>query len=277
MAASDSSIEQHLLRAARRVLRPLVRILLRYGVPATALQEVVRKAYVDVAFDEFHLQGKPQTLARVSVLTGLNRKEVARLHRLPPVDESDGEWRTRAGQVVARWFVDPTFLDKKGDPLDLPFAEGSPNFSDLVKKHSGDMYPRAVADELRRLGMIEEENGCLRMTHRGYVPANDPAMVIDILGLDTAAFIETIDHNIEAEADAKLMQMHAVSYSLPEDEVEEFLRESRRGAQQLIENTADWLGRRELEEDEQTAVRQRKVGLGVYQILGMTDMDEEKQ
>ncbi len=278
LADNNSSIEQHLLRAARRVLRPLVRILLRYGVPATALQEVVRKAYVDVAHDEFGLEGKPQTLARVSVLTGLNRKEVARLHRLPPVDEADGEWRTRAGQVLARWFVDPDFLDRKGDPLDLPFAEGSPNFSELVKKYSGDMYPRSIADELLRLGLVEETQGRLRMTFRGYVPTNDPAMVIDILGLDTAAFIETIDHNIEADNDSKLMQLRAVSYSLPASQVEDFLRESRRGGQQLIENVADWLGRHEIDEQEgkDNSIELRTIGLGVYQILGRPNMNEKK-
>lgn len=290
MADSNSSLDQHLLRAARRVLQPLVRLLLRYGIPATALQEVVRKAYVDVAYEEFSLAGKPQTLARVSVLTGLNRKEVARLHRLPPVDEADGEWRTRAGQVLSRWFVDSDFLDGQGDPLDLPFAGGESSFSELVKKYSGDMYPRAIADELIRLGLVEEVGERLRMTQRGYVPANDPALLIDILGLDTAAFIETIDHNIEAEGNRTLMQVRAVSYSLPADEVDNFLRHSRRGAQQLIENTAEWLGRHEedvpvLTDNEDSDNNKtdddvdeyRTVGLGVYQILGRTDIKREEQ
>ena len=73
------SIEGKLLNAARRILYPLVRILLRNGISSDALTELVRKTYVDVAEAEFGIEGKRQTTARISVITGLNRKEVARL------------------------------------------------------------------------------------------------------------------------------------------------------------------------------------------------------
>ena len=67
-------VNKHLLRAIRRILRPIARILLRNGVTANVFQEMSRKVFVDVAFEEFSISGKPQTLARVSVITGLNRK-----------------------------------------------------------------------------------------------------------------------------------------------------------------------------------------------------------
>ena len=267
MAEPGNQLERHLLRAARRVLRPLVRILLRYGISAGALEQVVRKVYVDVAHEEFGIDGKAQTLARVSVLTGLNRKEVARLRKLPPMDESDGEWWTRAGRVLARWFVDEQYLDRKGDPLDLPFAGPSPSFTDLVKKHSGDMYPRAIADELLRLGAVEEVDGRMRMTRRGYVPTDDPALIIDILGLDTAQFMETVDHNILAGADEKLMQVKVVTETLPIDQVPRFLQQSRREGQRLIEDLADWLERHEDDPDGPKRDAHRVAGFGVYQIL----------
>ena len=90
-------IDNHLLRAARRILRPVVRILLRNGITANVFQELARKVFVDVAYEEFGIEGKNQTLARVSVITGLNRKEVARLHKLEDVAEGDRAWWNRAG------------------------------------------------------------------------------------------------------------------------------------------------------------------------------------
>ena len=116
---SDSDLETSLLRAARRILRPLVRILLRNGITATVFQELARKVFVDVAHDEFGIEGKPQTLARVSVITGLNRKEVARLHKLEDVADSDRTWWNRAGTVIAGWTTDPDFQTSAGYPLDL--------------------------------------------------------------------------------------------------------------------------------------------------------------
>ena len=59
------AIEQKLMRAARRILRPLVRIMLRNGIPSDALTELVRKTYVDVADEEFAIEGKRQTLSRI--------------------------------------------------------------------------------------------------------------------------------------------------------------------------------------------------------------------
>ena len=67
------ALEQKLMQAARRILRPLVRILLRNGIASDALTELVRQTYVDVADQEFGIEGKRQTIARISVMTGLNR------------------------------------------------------------------------------------------------------------------------------------------------------------------------------------------------------------
>ena len=145
------AVEQKLMQATRRILRPLVRILLRNGVPFKAVTELVRQTYVDVEDEEFAVEGKRQTAARIAVLTGLNRKEVSRLRGNPPLDEGAEVWRNRASHVLASWMRDDEFLDRKGDPMDLTFAGDSPHFSELVRKPSGDMYPRSVADELLRL------------------------------------------------------------------------------------------------------------------------------
>ena len=242
MTASEQT-SVHLLRAAERILRPLARILLRNGIPAMALEEVLRKTFVDVAFDEFRIPGKSQTLARVSVITGLNRKEVARLHNLPDIEESDVKSRNRAATVVTAWLSDGTFHTAAGFPLDLAMAGPSPNFPDLVKRYSGDMYPNAVADELLRLGAVERIDDRLRLLNRGYVPGTDPDTLIDFLGMDTAEFIETVDHNIQAPEDGRLLQYKIVSDNLSPDDIEAFNRFSRLVVRSALEQITDWLNR----------------------------------
>ena len=265
---ATTSVEQALLRAARRILRPLVRVMLRNGITAYTFQELVRKVFVDVAHDEFGIEGKPQTLARVSVITGLNRKEVARLRKMPALDESDRTFFNRAGTVFAAWRTDDAFHDAKGDPLDLPFSDGSPSFSDLVRKHSGDMYPRAIADELLRLGAIAEVDGKLRMTQRGYVPVADAARMIDIMGVDTGELIETIDHNLQATADAeRRLQIKVLANNLPEAQFAEFDRYSKRIARNALEEIARWLQERDLGRDNSGHDRRLAVGVGMFQIV----------
>ncbi len=264
--STDESFDSHLQRAARRILQPLVRILIRNGITATVFQELARKVFVDVAYKEFEIEGKPQTLARVSVLTGLNRKEVARLHKVEETVEGDRAFRNRAETVLVGWLSDTEFQTNAGFPLDLDFSGGSPNFTDLVKKYSGDMYPRSVADELLRVGAIESVDGKLRLMGRGYVPSKDPAATVDILGLDTADLIETIDHNIQAGPNEKLLQYIIRGSNVPEEFVEEFNRYSRQVSMNAVDEITTWLVAHDKGKDYSGNDRRFEVGVGVFQI-----------
>ena len=103
-------LDKALSAAVLRLMRPLVRILLRNGMAYGNLAELVRKAYVDVAWREFAPEGKKQTVSRVSALTGLTRKEVRRL-----LDEGmsatapDQERYNRAIRVISGWVNDRRF------------------------------------------------------------------------------------------------------------------------------------------------------------------------
>lgn len=260
------SIESKLLHAARRMLYPLVRILLRNGIPSDALTELVRKTYVDVAEDEFGLEGKRQTTARISVITGLNRKEVARLRGGDPLGDDDRARWNRAATVLGAWLRDSDFQDRKGDPLDLSFDEGSPCFVELVKRHSGDMQPRAIADELIRVGAVELVGDKLRMTERGYVPAEDPEAIAEILGIDTAEFIETVDHNMQAGIDDRLLQVKVLSDNVPASQVDEFNAYSKRLSRPVIEELNRWLSERDMQRDWSGDDDRVVLGLGIYQI-----------
>lgn len=264
--SESNSLENHLLRAARRILRPVVRILLRNGITANVFQELARKVFVDVAFEEFGIEGKPQTLARVSVITGLNRKEVARLYKLEGVAEADRSWWNRAGTVLAAWTTDKEFHTKAGYPLDLPFSGSSPNFSELVKKYSGDMYPRSVADELLRLGAIDDVDGSYRLSNRGYVPDADPAAMVDILGLDTSEFVETIDHNLQANSEAKLVQAKVLANNLPAEHLDAFNEFSKRVSLHAIDEVTHWLNEHDAGKNQQGDDARYAAGLGLFQI-----------
>jgi len=258
------AIEHKLLNAARRILYPLVRILLRNGIPSDALTELVRQTYVDVADQEFGIDGKRQTTARISVITGLNRKEVARLRGNDPLPAEDQRRWNRAATVLGAWLRDETFQDRKGDPLDLPFEGEGPTFPDLVKRYSGDMQPRAVADELLRVGAIESIDGRLRMTSRGYVPTDDPESIADILGIDAGEFIQTVDHNMRS--DDKLLQLKVLSTNVPIEYLEEFNAYSRRLSRPVLEELNRWLAERDMKQDWSGDDERVVLGLGIYQI-----------
>ena len=62
-----------------RILKPLVRILLRNGIAYGTFADLARKIYVDTGFEEAERRNQKQTVSNVSIITGINRKEVSRL------------------------------------------------------------------------------------------------------------------------------------------------------------------------------------------------------
>ena len=253
---------ERVLAAVGRILRPLVRILIRNGVPSDALTQLVRKTYVDVAASDFQLNGKRQTVSRISVITGLHRKEVARLRLIDAVGVgAAAAARNRAAAVLTAWLRDPDFIDRKGDPLDLVFA-GTNSFSELVRRYSGDMKPRAMADELLASGAIEQANGRLRLAARGYIPEADVDDLIAILGIDAAQFIETIDNNLRSPD--KRYQRKVEYENVPAEYAAQFRALSARLAQQLLEELDRWLASRDA--DPASGKATMTLGLGVFQI-----------
>ena len=160
--------------------------------------------------NEFALEGKKQTTSRIGVLTGLNRKEVVCLLK-PPISDTDAMSAplNRAQRVLSAWLRDKDFLDEKGDPRMLSFS-GPDSFSELVKRYSGDMPARAVADELIRVGVLHEDGGALRLLARSYVPHAQSDELSNILGTHVSDLIDAIDHNMthdrERGVDCRLLR-----------------------------------------------------------------------
>ena len=75
----DSKATQTLSISVQKLLKPLFRLLLRYGIPYQAFAELAKQSYVAVAEEDFTLQGRKQTQSRIALLTGLTRKEVNRI------------------------------------------------------------------------------------------------------------------------------------------------------------------------------------------------------
>jgi len=159
-----------LMRALRQLLRPLVRFLLTQGVTYPLLIEEFKKLYVDVASNDFRLDDKRQTDSRVSLISGVHRKDVRRLresgrHAKDPAPASV----SLGAQLVAAWTGMPDYLDRRGRPLPLPRLAregGGVSFEGLVASVSKDIRSRAVLDEWLRLGVArvdDEDRVCLNV------------------------------------------------------------------------------------------------------------------
>jgi hypothetical protein len=235
---TSPSITQALSDAARAILRPLVRVLLRNGIPYGAFADLARGVYVEVAEKEFALAEKRQTVSRISTITGLTRKEVGRIQAAEaPAHAADAERYNRPARVIGGWVRSKAYHDRKGRPADLPMEGAAKSFSGLVREFSGDIPPRAIADELLRVGAIELlANGDVRLLTRAYIPRGDQADKIGILGADVADLIRTIDHNLTCPPGEAYFQRRVSYDNIPREALPELTRTLSRKAQSCLES-----------------------------------------
>jgi len=169
-----------LLRACKRILRPLIKAMIAHGITLPAVLSVLKQVYVEVAVDSFGLDGKPITDSRVSMLTGVHRKDV-RTVRERGVPATAPPGLSVGATVVGRWLGDPRFVDAAGKPRALARAGGSASFNALVAEASVDIRPRTVLDELLSQGLVAFDEAADRVTLLvdAFVPRNDSPAIFD--------------------------------------------------------------------------------------------------
>lgn len=232
-------------KALYRILRPMARLLLRNGLTFHEMAELMRRAYVDVALTDFSPEGKKATDSRAAVLTGLSRKEVRKQRAFLDSDDSMPVQAPagRSSRVVSGWVRDAAFHDARGKPAELPL-DGDISFSQLVRRYSGDMTPRAVLDELLRVGVVcwvDTERSALRLVKQAFVPAGDNQELLTIASEDASDLLRTLDHNLSARGSAPLFQ-RTLSYTrVPVAHLPGWRRHAGVEAQALLEQLDGYL------------------------------------
>lgn len=179
-----------LVAALRHLLRPLIHLLIARGYTYPMLADLLKEIYVDIADRDFRLRGEPPTDSRVSLLSGVHRKDVRRLRGAAPLDEEAVPETVALGaQLAAAWTTKREFLDSKGRPrrlARLASQGGKRSFEALVEGVSRDIRARSVLDEWLRLGVVElDKDDHVVLRAAAFVPAR---------GFDEKAFY--LGHNL---------------------------------------------------------------------------------
>lgn len=269
--------QKPLVAAVLKLLRPLARILLRNGVSFSTFSDLAKWIYVDVATREFGIEGRKQSTSRVSVITGLSRREVMRVRKLPRPDvTASTERHNRAARVIAAWRRESDFLDAEGNPALLPMEGRGATFSELVKRFSGNVPPRAILDELIHVGAVERrKDGKIALIARAYIPRNIDAHKLNILGTDVQHLVSTIDHNLKSETTEPLFQRKVSYDNLPDDVLPAFHKLFTKRAQTMLESADRWLAQRD--RDVNPTVKGRGSNRAGFGIFFFEESNSEKE
>jgi hypothetical protein len=253
-----------LRRALQAVLRPLVRLLVEQGVPFYQLAELLKGVYVDVALHDFPLEGKDSTDSRVTLLTGVHRKDVKRLRATRTAVDEAPKSVSLGALLVARWTGTAAYLDAEGRPKPLARrADRGASFEKLVASVSTDIRPRAVLDEWLRLGVAHldaEDRVCLNA--EAFVPTKGFEEKAYSFGRNLHDHVAAAAHNLAGKKPA-FLERSVYSPGLSKESVAELAKLAARAGMQALQA----VNRRALELERRDAADEgasQRMNFGVY-------------
>ncbi len=186
-------------KVIRGLLRPLVRAMIAQGVTAPALYRTLKRVYVEVAERDFRLEGERQTDSRISMLTGVHRRDV-RDFRGADTGAADAaqEKVTTIDSVLGRWLADPEARSASGKPRPLS-RSGDGSFETLVQSISKDIRPRTVLDELERQGLVSLKDGHVHLKVDAFLGPADPDQKVFFFAENVGDHISAAVDNLLAE------------------------------------------------------------------------------
>jgi hypothetical protein len=273
------AIDQHspapppeaLIKPLARLLRPLVRLLIRSGLTFPAMAEVLRGVFVDVAVHDLLTDPKSRTVSRISLLTGIHRKDVRRLRDRETTDDEIPAAITLTSQIIARWLGTPAYSDSAGHPLVLPRTATQaevPSFEQLVRSVTTDVRTRAVLDYLVDQNMvILEAEDHVRLNTAAFIPRQGGEEQLFYFSRNLHDHIAAAAANVLATAAPPFLDRSVHYDQLATETAAELERVAREAAMRtLIDVNRIALSLAEAAEQGSgaTAAPLRRVNLGIY-------------
>jgi hypothetical protein len=191
---------QPMLAAIRHILRPLVRLLLSHGITFPVFCDMVRSVYIKVAEEEFKLADKAQTDSRVSLLTGIHRREVNRLRNEHLEEITLPQHASMSALLLSIWSGHPEYVDEQGMPVPLPRLAskgGGRSFESLVQSISKDFRARVVLDEWLRQGIVRlDEDDSVHLIAEAFAQPQDMEEKVFYFGQNIHDHMAATVHNL---------------------------------------------------------------------------------
>ncbi len=258
----DSSLRGVALAACRAALKPLVRMLLKHGVMHREFLELSKQVYVEIARADYGIRGRPTNVARMVLLTGIDRKEVTRVkNELEHANDAGAEQDPQRGQdrisrVLSGWHQDRDFVDGDGKPLPLPLEGPVPSYAALVKRYGGDVPATTILGELKRTAAVHVADDTVRALRRNYRLDTVDAAALLRAGSVLQDIGHTVTHNLyHGPRHESRLEARASNVNVPPWAVPAYRKFIYAEGQAFLEKVDAWLSTNEVADSEAATSR----------------------
>ena len=276
----ENIIKSTALSATRMLLRQVASVLLKCGVTWKEFSDLSKWIFVDVATNEFGIKGRDTNISRVSILTGISRKEAKRQRELTnDSDDSLSSKTTDATRLLSAWHHDQDFLDSKGRPLPLKLNGSVPSFKELHDRYGGDIPLQAMLKELINTDSVEmdmkSQDQTLTVLRSYFVPRSMDIEMLLHFGRTLRDHASTLNVNVTNKGEREpRFEGYAAIEDVDKKYEKEFKEYIDRKGQIFLDEVDEWLTERRATSSN-PATKTVRLGVGAYAIHGVTN--EEKK
>lgn len=180
------------------LLRPIIRLCVRYGVKIHQVELEIKKLFVQEAKLFLEEARSERSASRISVMTGMQRPAVSDFMNEQKIPMK----QSLVSKVVGSWSSKTDYVTKSGSPRVLEVEGKESEFAKLVHSVSQALNPYTVLFELERAKLIERSAKGVRLLTQAFNSKYDIDQSIQYLASDISDLTFAVEENISAEGRA---------------------------------------------------------------------------
>ncbi len=210
------------------VAQPLVQWMIKSGIGYNEFALALKPLFLSMAEQELQALDQKTSDSAISLLSGLHRKDVRAFRQeseqhAQSIQLNRAQWSkpSSANQVFTRWLSSDL-------PPSLPFQGSQGSFDALAQSVSKDVHPRALLQEMVRLGLVQERGESVHLVKDGFIPDTHQRQARELLSASVADHLAAGVHNIHQSESPKFLEQSVFANELSKESVDQLHALSKR-------------------------------------------------
>ncbi len=192
-------------KAAGKVIRPLVRMLINLGIGFKDFSEIAKRTYLEEARGVLKEDNKEVTSSALSIVSGIHRKDTSHFLKDSNPDAGSSDFSTGASAaiaVVSEWVSNPDYLGEDEKACSLLYSDsdiGKNTFTTLSTKVTKDIRAKTILGELLRLDLVQFADDVVILKQEGFIPQTDFNEKLGFFAKNISEHMQAAATNIQSQ------------------------------------------------------------------------------
>lgn len=195
-----------------KLVNSLVKVCVLSGIKYQELSKELKRAFIAEATGELESISEKVNSSRLSIITGLQRREIDQIKASEEDTESLSSKMSLISKIVGQWQFHPNYSLSPSKPKALTYEGAESEFSSLIKSISSDLHAGTILFELERLGLVEKAKDKIKLKSKvSKFDSLEESLVL--LSNDIETLTSAVTENIKSSKEKidKVPNLHATT------------------------------------------------------------------